>query len=89
MQPTSKRTHCPAAHAGHVREGHGLKPGAKKGGRGRLIGETKGGMNRCPADDWNNRREGPSYMQLQTPLDVRSASSSQQVKSATTLARLP
>jgi hypothetical protein len=30
---------------------YGLQPAVKKGGRGRLIGLTKGGMNHCPAVD--------------------------------------
>ena len=41
---------------------NGFKPWVEKGGRGRLIGRTKGGMNRCLAVDWHNRREGPNCM---------------------------
>ena len=35
---------------------HSLEPAVKNGGRGRLIGRTKGGMNHCPTGDLKNHR---------------------------------
>ena len=58
----SRRTHCPAAHAGHVREGHGFQPGGEKrgpsDGRGRLIGRMRRGREFDPGDQIPPQRGG-------------------------------